>query len=186
MISSIAAVMFLCLLEGLLSLDNALVLAVMVKHLPNEQRKKALTYGIYGAFAFRIIALFFLTAIMGNKWIQIIGGLYLLFLSAKYFMTKGSSKEEGDIAPVMIRAFWMTVVAVEVMDIVFSIDSILTAVSVSNVYWVVLTGGILGIIMMRFAASLFVHLLRVFPKLEDVAYFIISFVGLKLIIEKVL
>lgn len=187
MVTSILTVLFLCLLEGLLSLDNALVLAVMVKDLPPKEQKRALTYGIWGAFALRAIAMLFLTAIMHNHWIKIIGGAYLLFLALKYFIsTKAELEEDTQQQKPIPKAssFWRVVVMVEMMDAVFSIDSILTAVSVSDVYWIVLTGGILGIIMMRFAATIFIKLLKWFPRLETVAYALIAFIGAKLLIEQ--
>ena len=74
----------LVFLEGLLAADNAIVMAVMVKHLPPEQRK-ALFYGLLGAFIFRFLALF-LISIIANFWfIQAAGAVYLIYMSIKIY-----------------------------------------------------------------------------------------------------
>jgi YkoY family integral membrane protein len=180
MLSSIFVVLFLCFLEGILSLDNALVLAILVRPLPEAQRKKALIYGMAGAFIFRAVALLFITQLMTIPWIKIVGGGYLILLAGKHFL--GNAQEDQTPEPVA-RSFWGTVLMVELMDIVFSIDSILTAVSISSVYWIIVLGGIMGIIMMRIAAGIFVKLLEKFPNLEMSAYLLIGLVGTKLVAE---
>jgi YkoY family integral membrane protein len=171
---------FLIFLEGLLSFDNAIVLALVVKQLPQDQQKKALTYGIWGAFLFRFLALFCLTFFIHFVWIKVLGALYLLKLSYDHFYKK-EDDEDQDINPK--PGFWSVVLSVELMDIAFSMDSILASVGVSSELWVVFTGGVLGIIMMRFAASLFVKLIDRFPKLEESAFYLITVIGIKMLIE---
>lgn len=182
MLIAIGTVLFLCFMEGLLSLDNAVVLAVMVQHLPKDTQKKALSYGIWGAFIFRAIALLLITVIVSSFWIKLVGGVYLLWLAYSYFSNKEEEEETGQNK---VRSFWKTVLMIELMDITFSMDSILASVAISNVYWVLLTGGILGIIMMRFAAAFFVSLIEKYPVLEKVAYFLVGLIGLKLVAEQV-
>lgn len=179
MIQDIFAVLFLVVLEGLLSFDNALALAAMVRHLPATQQKRALYYGMVGAFVFRFIALWFVTFLMQNIWVKFLGGTYLLGLAVKYFFF-GSKEDEGKSHH---SVFWRTVIIVELTDIAFSIDSILAAVAVSQTLWVVVVGGILGIIMMRFAASIFINLIAKFPRLEDSAFLLVGIVGVKLTAE---
>jgi YkoY family integral membrane protein len=180
-LQDLIAVGFLVFMEGVLSIDNALVLAMMVRHLPEKERKRALTYGIYGAFGFRVLSLFLLNLLMKSAWIKIVGGGYLLYLAGKHFLT-GDDQEEG-VGTGAAKAFWGTVLTVELMDIAFSVDSILASVAVSPKLWVVATGGVLGIIMMRFAASLFVKLLEKFPGFETTAYVLITIIGGKLALE---
>src|SRR6476659_1351068 len=84
----------LVVLEGLLAADNAVVMAVMVKHLPKEQQKKALFYGLFGAFVFRFIALFLITFLAKYWEIQAIGALYLLYISIKHLYDNHFKKEE--------------------------------------------------------------------------------------------
>ncbi|MET3209662.1 UNVERIFIED_CONTAM: YkoY family integral membrane protein [Paenibacillus sp. PvR008] len=90
MVSSIAIIVMLVIMEGLLSVDNALVLAVMVGHLPKEQQKKALFYGLIGAYAFRFIAILLGTLLVKIWWIKLVGGAYLMWLVVKYFIDKNN------------------------------------------------------------------------------------------------
>ena len=130
----------LIILEGLLSSDNALVLAVMVKHLPLKQRKKALFYGLWGAYAFRFIAIGLGVFLIKLWWIKVLGAAYLAWLSIKYFIDKRKGNEEDEVkeiseGSVLIRlfgTFWGTVASVELMDVAFSVDSVLAAFGVSN------------------------------------------------------
>jgi len=172
----------LAVLEGILSVDNALVLAILVRTLPREQQKKALTYGIAGAFAFRLLAIVFATHMMHLMAFKLIGGGYLVYLAMKhmFFFYKEDAYRP---APRAASSFWMTVLVVELTDIAFSIDSITTAVAMSKKLLVVWMGGILGIVFLRFAASFFVRLLEKLPRLEDLAYQLIFFIGTKLFLE---
>lgn len=178
-LNDLGVVLFLVGMEGLLSCDNALVLAMVVRGLPENQRKKALTYGIAGAFGFRFLSLFFLNLLMKSMWIKLVGGAYLLYIAIKN-LAFGESDEEVNKHPV---SFISAIITVELMDIAFSVDSILASVAVSSNFYVVLSGGILGIIMMRFAASLFIKLLDRFPRLEVTAYRLVFLIGAKLVLE---
>ncbi|AQS11574.1 integral membrane protein TerC family protein [Clostridium saccharobutylicum] len=90
--SGISTILLLVLLEGLLSADNALVLAMMVKHLPEKQQKKALMYGIWGAYIFRFLVIGIGTYLIKFTWIKAIGALYLLYMAYKGLF--GGSEEE--------------------------------------------------------------------------------------------
>ena len=179
-------VLVLIVLEGLLSCDNAVVLALLVRDLPPEQRGKALRYGILGAYVFRIAALFLAVWIMTIWWIKIAGGVYLCWLALDFFRKHG---EDGKAKTREVKlifglgAFWSTVFWVEATDIVFSIDSIAAAVALSKKLWVLILGGLLGILAMRFAAQAFVKLLERFPRLEACAFAAVAVIGLKLLLE---
>ncbi|MDR6122675.1 YkoY family integral membrane protein [Bacillus sp. SLBN-46] len=182
----------LVILEGLLSADNALVLAVMVKHLPPEKRKKALFYGLLGAYAFRFIAIGIGVFLIKLWWVKILGAGYLAWLSIKYFIDKrkgsGGDDEEAEglnQSGLLIRlfgTFWGTVVAVELMDIAFSVDSVLAAFGVSEQVWVLLVGGMLGVLMMRGVAGVFLTLIDRVPELETTAYILILIIALKMLL----
>jgi YkoY family integral membrane protein len=176
------AVITLAILEGILSVDNSLVLAIMVRSLPKEQQKKALMYGILGAFFFRMVALIFAAHLMRFIAFKIIGGAYLVYLAMKhmFFFYKEDAHQSR---PKAAASFWQTVLLVELTDIAFSIDSITTAVAMSDKLIVVWLAGIMGIIFLRFAAGILIRLLEKLPKLEDLAYQLIFFVGTKLLLE---
>jgi YkoY family integral membrane protein len=180
----------LVILEGLLSADNALVLAVMVKHLPPEQRKKALFYGLLGAYIFRFIAIGVGVFLIKLWWVKVLGAGYLAWLAIKYFLDKrkaAQSDEEEEHgmnqSGLLIRlfgTFWGTVVAVEIMDIAFSVDSVLAAFGVSEQVWVLLLGGMLGVLMMRGVAGVFLKLIDRIPELETTAYILILLIATKM------
>jgi YkoY family integral membrane protein len=175
-------ILSLAVLEGILSVDNSLVLAIMVRNLPKEQQRKALAYGIIGAFVFRFLALVFASYLMRLMVFKLIGGAYLIYLAMKhmFFFFK---EEAHQLSPRSSGNFWKTVAAVELADIAFSIDSITTAVAMSNKVLIVWTGGILGIIFLRFFATVMIRLLEKLPKLEDLAYQLIFFIGTKLLLD---
>jgi YkoY family integral membrane protein len=177
----------LVLLEGLLSADNALVLAILVLGLPRSEQRKALRYGIVGAFVFRILATLLAVHLLQVAWVKLVGALYLLYLTWSHFFIGGDSEQRRAVKPARpwlgLSAFWATVVKVELTDIVFAVDSILVAVAMSPKTWVIITGGILGIVTMRLVIGRLLVLVRRYPALVDGAFVIIGWVGLKLMIE---
>ncbi len=192
----------LILLEGILAADNALVLAIMVKNLPEKQRKKALFYGLAGAFVFRFASLFAISFLIDVWQVQAIGALYLLFMSGNHIVRKvwlkkeDTPDEKAKKKKVTTGSFWGTVLKVEVADIAFAVDSILAAVALAvtlpntplptiggldgGKFIVILSGGLIGVIIMRFAATFFVKLLKKRPGLEIAAFIIVGWVGIKL------
>jgi len=185
--ADLLTIALLVALEGLLSADNAMVLAVLVLGLPKRQQRKALRYGILGAFFFRGIATLLAAYLIRLGWVKLVGAGYLLYLAYKHFGSKASVEDRR--APPQaqpwlgLTAFWATVAKVELTDIVFAIDSILVAVAMSPKLWVILTGGILGIVMMRLVIGQLLSLVERYPPLVDGAFVIIAWVGLKLLIE---
>jgi YkoY family integral membrane protein len=180
----LVTVALLVALEGLLSADNALVLAILVLGLPKEEQKKALRYGIIGAFVFRAIATVFAALVIQFSWVKLIGALYLFYLPYQHFFSGGDAHDRRTAKPARpwlgLSAFWATVVKVELTDVVFAIDSILVAVAMSNKLWVIIVGGILGIIAMRMLIGQLLAVVQRYPVLVDGAFIIIAWVGFKL------
>jgi YkoY family integral membrane protein len=173
-------------LEGLLSADNAMVLAMLVLGLPKPQQKKALRYGIIGAFVFRAMATLAAAYLIKLGWVKLAGAAYLLYLAYQhFFMSDAESRRTPPQARpwLGLSPFWATVVKVELTDIVFAIDSILVAVAMSPKLWVILTGGMLGIVAMRLVIGKLLSMIERYPPLVDGAFVIISWVGLKLLVE---
>jgi YkoY family integral membrane protein len=177
----------LVVLEGLLSADNALVMAIMVLGLPRREHKAALRYGLIGGFAFRVVATLLAVYLISIAWVKLVGGLYLLYLTYSHFFGQpegGDRRRPPKAKPMLgLSPFWATVVRVEVINLAFSIDSILVAVAMSPKRWVVISGGILGIVAMRLVVGQLLRLVQRYPALVDGAFVIIAWVGIKLCIE---
>ena len=193
-VESAAVIVFnLIVIESLLSVDNAAVLATMVMDLPQHQRSRALRYGIIGAYVFRGLCLIFAAHLIRIWWLKPVGGLYLLYLTYDFFQGKSTPQTSDDtlnkqekwfyrITLGWMGPFWATVVAVEVMDLAFSMDNVFAAVAFTDNIFLICTGVFIGILAMRFVAQWFVRLLERFPFLEYSAFIVIGILGLKLFI----
>jgi YkoY family integral membrane protein len=208
----LAVMALLVLLEGLLSVDNALVLGVLVQRVPPALRARALHYGLAGALVFRLVAVLAASMLLRWRTIKLLGGLYLIYITGSYFNSrrktatgKGQSQAtgpDGDASAMPITApgskthFWRTVWLIEGTDVAFAMDSILAAValvgppppgrSVGSPHpklWVVYFGGMIGVALMRFAAYAVVHFLDRWPRLITSAYLMVALIGLKLLWE---
>ena len=177
----------LVILEGLLSADNALVLAILVLGLPRKDQRKALRYGILGAFFFRIAAILLAVHLIKVGFVKLIGAGYLLWLAYSHFFGRQHGEDRRAIKPATgwmgLSPFWSTVIKVELTDLVFAVDSILVAVAMSNKEWVIIAGGILGIIAMRLVIGQLLRVVRRYPSLVDAAFVIIAWVAIKLLVE---
>ncbi|WP_079529772.1 TerC family protein [Halobacillus hunanensis] len=188
-------------LEGILSADNALVLAVIAKHLPENEKKRAIDYGILMAFIFRFAAIFLISFLAGVWQVQAIGAAYLIYLGVKHvyatFFVKKNEDEESEEEKAG-AGFWPTVAKIGIADVAFAIDSILAAVALAvtlpatplpqfggmdgGKYAVIVIATIAGLVLIKFAANWFVQLLEKRPGLETAAYLIVTWVGVKLAI----
>ena len=222
-LNDLTIIALLVMLEGVLSIDNALVLGLLAKRLPKHLQKRALTYGLVGAFVFRLISIGLASLLL--KWwiVKLLGGGYLVYIAVKHLcfdhpatdthrITTGPDGQiilppaadgETDQQVVdrhksahdaMTWQFWKAVLVIELTDIAFAIDSILAAIALvaggqlpehgfHPKLWVVVTGGILGVILMRFAAIIFIKLLDKFPRFETAAYLLVALIGVKLLID---
>ncbi|SDE95113.1 integral membrane protein, YkoY family/integral membrane protein, YjbE family [Thermus arciformis] len=167
-------------LEALLSGDNALVLAVMVKPLPPELRRKALFYGILGAYLLRGLALLFAVFLIRLWWVQVLGGLYLVYLMVQHFRDHPEAKP---LPEATAGEFWRVVLLINLVDLAFAVDSILAVVAFSKDFLLVFLGVALGILFIRLLASSVVALMERFPGLEKVAYALVGWAGVKLLLE---
>lgn len=193
--AGLLVVLNLIVIESLLSVDNAAVLATMVLDLPKHQRSRALRYGIIGAYVLRGVCLFLAAWLVKIWWLKPLGGLYLMYLAFSYFKKKLTAKnaEGGEEESVdknknwlykstvgLIGTFWATVALVELMDLAFSIDNVFAAVAFTDHVFLIYTGVFIGILAMRFVAQAFVKLMEKFTFLETVAFLVIGVLGVKL------
>lgn len=204
--SIIAIIIQLIFLEGILSIDNAAVLGAMVIPLPTDvevpwpkglkkfgysihkvlgpQRVAALRVGLLGAYVGRGFMLLLASYIIANPWLKLIGAAYLIRLALDDLSARGySGNDEDEMNPIKVRTFWMTVLSVELMDLAFSLDNVVAAVSLSDKLWVVILGVFIGILVMRFAAGLFSYVVEKEPILKTAAYILVLNIGIELLLE---
>lgn len=176
----LSALLSVAVVDSLLSIDNALVLAVVVEHLPTEQRLNALRYGILGAYTMRGASILFAALLIGFWPLKFLGGAYLLWLALSHLTAHSTESNSGNTRTIT-RGFWGTVVLVEWFDFTFSLDNILATVGLSRETWIVILGVFISILAMRFVAGVFLGWLERFPILRTTAYLLVLFIGAKLI-----
>lgn len=181
---AVPVIISLIIIEGLLSVDNALAIAAMASHLPGKQKFWALRVGIIGAYVFRGLALLFATYIIANPWLKGLGAAYLLHLMAYHFAHVRRKQVEVETGlKVVNKGFWATVASIELMDLSLGVDNVVAAVALSDEFWVVCTGVFIGILALRFVAGYCIKLIEKFPVLEHTAFLLIGFVGALLLTE---
>lgn len=184
-LATFAIVLVLVLLEAILSADNAIALASLVRSLGNpDQEKLALRFGLLGAFVLRIVLILVATWVIRYWQFQLAGALYLLWLGGKFFWEK--SQQEEDTAPIqMAQKLWQVVVLIAFTDLAFSLDSVTAAVAVARDTWLVLVGGVMGILALQFLANLFIKWIAEYTHLESAGYVIVLIVGARLLLRVV-
>lgn len=180
---AIPVIISLIIIEGLLSVDNALAIAAMASHLPGKQKYTALKFGIIGAYLFRGLCLAFAAWIIENPWLKICGAAYLVYLMCEHFTGAGDEDNDGKPDSSKKRGFLATIIAIEIMDLSLSVDNIVAAVAMSPKLWVVCTGVFIGILALRFVAGACIKLIEKFPILEETAFLLIGYVGFVLVFE---
>ena len=206
---TILIVLQLIFLEGILSIDNAAIIGALVSPLPDKedipwpgplkklgrflhpllgkQRTAALRVGLLGAYLGRGAMLFMTSFLIHNSRIKLLGAAYLIHLAFDSLedMSGGGGEEDGEGKPILAKTFWATVLTVELMDLVFSIDNVVAAVSLSSKIWVVMLGVAIGILTMRYAAGLFSYAVEREPILKQAAYILVLTIGVELVLEQV-
>ncbi|GAB3742251.1 TerC family protein [Spirosoma lituiforme] len=195
----------IALLEVMLSFDNAAVIALRVQHLPDGPRQRATYYGVVGGIVFRGLLLFMAGFILQLFWLKILGGLYLLYIAYKGLTEEEDNEGEGiKTGP----GFWMTVLIVEYLDLVFSLDNVLAIASMAKLpvitpslatfgdditkliehsgFWIAAFGTVIGMLGMRFASSIFSRLLDKFPSVSRIALWVVGLLGVKITLTGIL
>jgi YkoY family integral membrane protein len=182
LIEALPVIVSLIIIEGLLSVDNALAIAAMANHLPGRQKYLALKLGIIGAYFFRGLCLAFAAWIIENPWLKICGAAYLVYLMCDHFHGSEDTKT-ADPSKMAQRGFFGTIAAIEIMDLSLSVDNVVAAVAMSPKLWVVCTGVFIGILALRFVAGACIRLIEKFPILEHTAFILVGYVGFILVYE---
>lgn len=176
--------LILIFLEAVLSADNAIALAAIAQGLEDKElERRALNFGLVVAYVLRI------TLILTATWVQklwqfeLLGAAYLLWLVFQHF-TSEETEDEHHHGP-RFNSLWQAIPVIAFTDLAFSLDSVTTAIAVSQEKWLVLTGATIGIITLRFMAGLFIRWLDEFENLEDAGYMTVALVGLRLLLKVV-
>ena len=171
-------------LELVLSADNAIALAAVArKQNDPAQEKKALDYGIAIAFFLRVALILLAQWVLAFKPLQLLAGVYLLWLFLSHIWFKASSSEtpSGSSRPASPISFTKTIVALALTDLAFSVDSVAAAVAISDQLILVITGAFIGVVALRFTSGLFIRWLDIYTRLETAGYLAVALVGVKLI-----
>ena len=169
-------------LEAVLSADNAIALAAIAQGLEtHKMQRNALNVGLVAAFILRIILILTATWVIHFWQFELLGALYLLWLVFQYFR---SSKDENEHhhGP-RFSNIWQAIPMIAVTDLAFSLDSVTTAIALSQEIWLVITGGMIGVITLRFMAGLFIRWLEEYEYLEDAGFITVGIVGLRLLVR---
>ncbi|MTJ49753.1 TerC family protein [Dolichospermum sp. UHCC 0259] len=172
----------LVFLEAVLSADNAIALAAIAQGLEDKKlERQALNIGLVFAYVLRITLLLTATWVQKFWQFELLGAAYLLWLVFQHF----SSQEDEDNhhhGP-RFKSLWQAIPVIAFTDLAFSLDSVTTAIAVSQETWLVITGTTIGIITLRFMAGLFIRWLDEYTNLEDAGYITVAFVGLRLLLK---
>ncbi len=175
----------LILLEAVLSADNAIALAAIAQELEDKKlQTQALNIGLVVAYVLRIGLLLTATWVQQLWQFELLGAAYLLWLVFQHFRPKDSKEDDGKPSS-NYNSLWQVIPVIALTDLAFSLDSVTTAIAVSNETWLVLTGATIGIITLRFLAGLFIQWLDEFVYLEDAGYITVALVGLRLFLKVV-
>ncbi len=172
-------------LEAVLSADNAIALAAITRGLEDPQlEQRALNIGLIGAYILRMSLILASTWVINYWQFELAGAAYLLWLVFQYFTSK-SAEDEDSSEPHTPRfaSLWQAIPVIACTDLAFSLDSVTTAIAISKETWLILIGGTIGVITLRFMAGFFIKWLEEFEYLEDAGYVTVSFVGLRLLVR---
>lgn len=190
-LESLAIVGTLILLEAVLSFDNAAILAAMVRKLPHADRRKALLYGLAGAYVLRVAAILLASFLIETPELKIVGGLYLFSIGVKHFYRMARRKPGSQHAPELKTGLFVrlgvpslvaTIIQIELVDLAFAIDQVIVAVAFTDKILLVVLASIAGLMFLRLAATMIARVMDWLPPLEHLAYVAVSYVGIKLVL----
>lgn len=180
-------------LEVVLSADNAIALAAISRGLQDRQRQAlALNLGLALALVFRLLLIAAARWVL-NYWpLQLAAALYLLWLCAQHLWVLFGAQHQTPESPAdlliqseqaALPSLASVVGTLAITDLAFSLDSVAAAVAVSDRLWLVMTGGVLGVLALRLTAGFFVRWLEEFQHLETAGFLAVGLVGVRLLLR---
>ncbi len=172
----------LVVLEAVLSADNAIALAAIAKSIKEPKlQRQALDIGLVSAYILRITLIFIATWVIQYWQFELLGAIYLLWLVFNYFF---SSDDQGDEQNSLdFKSIWQVIPTIAITDLAFSLDSVTSAIAITEETWLIVAGGTIGILILRFLAGLFIRWLQEYTYLEDAGFITVGFVGLRLLLK---
>jgi YkoY family integral membrane protein len=168
------------ILDGILSVDNAMVNAAIAKDLPPRQQRFAIIFGLAAGAVLRVVALLAVGLILKFPELKLLGALYLGYLCVNHFFLK--KEEHGSQKPSKAR-FRDAVIAIGLADIAFSVDNVVASVGMSQYISVVIIGVLSSVIVMMFATQIVLVLLKRYPSLEHAAFALIGLIAVSIVVE---
>jgi YkoY family integral membrane protein len=174
--------LILIALEAVLSADNAVALASIAQGLPDaKMQRSALNFGLLAAYVLRIVLIFTATWVVKYWQFELLGALYLLWLTLNYFLS--SSGDEDGERKFNYQSLWQVIPIIAFTDLAFSLDSVTTAIAVADEIWLIIAGGTIGVLALRFLSELFIGWIEEYTHLEDAGFVTVGFVGLRLLVK---
>jgi len=180
-------------LEVVLSADNAIALAAISRGLHDRQRQAlALNLGLALALVFRLLLIAAARWVLAYWPLQLAAAGYLLWLCAQHLWVLFGTAQQTPDAPAdplsqpelaAVPSLASVVGTLAITDLAFSLDSVAAAVAVSDRLWLVMTGGVLGVLALRLTAGLFVRWLEEFQHLETAGFLAVGLVGVRLMLR---
>ena len=172
----------LVVLEAVLSADNAIALAAIAKSAKDlKAQKQALNIGLVGAYILRIALIFAATWVIKYWQFELLGAMYLLWLVFNYFFN--SEDEDDEERTLGFKSVWQIIPTIAITDLAFSLDSVTSAIAITEDTWLIVAGGTIGIVILRFLAGLFIRWLQEYTYLEDAGFITVGFVGIRLLLK---
>lgn len=176
--------LILVALEAVLSADNAIALATIAQGLEDKQlQRQALNFGLVVAYVLRISLILTATWVVKFWQFELLGAAYLLWLVFEHF-TSEEDEQHHHHGP-RFTSLLQVIPLIAITDLAFSLDSVTTAIAISDQIWLVLAGGTIGVITLRFMAGLFIRWLQEYVNLEDAGYITVGIVGLRLLVRAI-
>lgn len=198
MTEAIIPLLSLIALEVILGIDNIIFISILADKLPDNQRSKLRFWGIGLAMVMRLLLLAFIAWILkldqtlftlfdldfsGKGLILIFGGLFLIYKSTKEIYHKTEIAKEDNPSTPKLRTFKKLLSEVVILDLVFSIDSIITAVGMVQEVWVMYTAVIVTVVIMLLAAKPISEFIRKHPSFKILALCFLMMIGVSLLAE---
>lgn len=197
-LDAIIPLLSLIALEVILGIDNIIFISILADKLPEERRDKLRYWGLGLAMVIRLLLLtgiswilkldqelfnLFDVSFSGKGLILIAGGLFLLYKSTREILHKTETGESGDKPELKKGSFKRLLSEIIVLDLVFSIDSIITAVGMVNELWIMYTAVIVAVTIMLFASRPISSFIQKHPSFKILALCFLMMIGVSLIAE---